>query len=98
MARPEDTRIIAPAQTDIPPSPAGETATLPDELPMKELVLIGIFGKPDSLSALLRAGDGKVLAVSPGQDTPGGRVAAIGPDEVVLARASGKTVRLTLPD
>jgi type IV pilus biogenesis protein PilP len=98
MARLDDTRVIAPAQTDTPPSPAGDTATLPEQLQMKELVLLGIFGKPDNLSALLRARDGKVLSVKQGENTPGGRVVAIGASEVHLARASGKTVRLTLVD
>jgi type IV pilus biogenesis protein PilP len=98
MTRSADTRDIAPPQTDIPPSPAGQTATETGQLPLNGLVLIGIAGKPDSLIALLRARDGKILSVRTGDATPGGRVAAIGPNEVHLTRNGGNTTRLLLPD
>ncbi|MDJ0629170.1 MAG: hypothetical protein QNJ44_13010 [Rhodobacter sp.] len=92
-----DTRDIAPAMTDVPPSPAGKTATRPNALPLNKLTLIGITGRPDSRRALLRKRDGTILPVTTGDRTPGGTVKAIGADEVLLARA-GKTIRLSMPE
>ncbi len=92
-----DARVIAPAQTDVPPTPAAEHATLPARLPLDTLALIGVAGAPDTRIAFLRDRNGQIRPVRIGDDTPKGRVEAIGADEVILARA-GKSLRLSMPE
>ncbi len=92
-----DTRAIAPAITDVPPSPAGDMATQSRALPLSQLALIGIAGRPDNRRALLRTRNGRILRVALGDRTPHGTVQAIGATELFLTRA-GRTTRLALPD
>ena len=85
----------APEQAPMP-SPAGDTATLRQVLPLNQLVLIGIAGTPENRIALLRDRKGAILRVQTGDKTPRGKVAAIGETTVHLQK-SGKTETLDLP-
>ncbi len=85
MAIQADARDIAPAQTDVPPTPASAVATIKDVLPLNELALIGLFGTPDNRSALLRRANGEILRVTSGDSTPKGQVVGIDDSAIHLA-------------
>ena len=85
----------APPQAPIQ-SPAGDTATLRQVLPLNQLVVIGIAGTPENRIALLRDRKGAILRVKTGDKTPRGQVAAIGETTVHLQKF-GKVEKLDLP-
>ncbi len=72
-----------------------DTATEKDALALHKETLIGIFGKPANLRAILRAPDGTFLKVSTGDAAFGGRVHKISHNAVVIVK-SGKSVLLRL--
>lgn len=73
-----------------------QAATNTDVLPMGELSLIGIFHGPGGYRALLRAPNGSVGLVRPGDRFASVRVAGIG-DGVVAIERRGETVQLSMP-
>lgn len=60
------------------------------------LTLIGIMGSPKAPRAILMTTTGRTLRVKLGDNTPGGRVAAIGTDSIVL-QGGGRTTTLKIP-
>jgi Tfp pilus assembly protein PilP len=60
------------------------------------LTLIGIMGSTKSPRALLMTTTGRTIRVSVGDNTPGGRVAAIGENKIIL-KGGGGTTTLEIP-
>jgi len=54
-------------------------ATQKNALPRRGIVLLGTFVKPDGPYALIRAGNGRIARVSPGDSVGGLRITAIEP-------------------
>jgi hypothetical protein len=84
-----------------PPSgaPTTETESAATEsgvLPRRGPLLLGIVEGPESARALIRHADGAVAMVSAGDDTPSGRIMAVGQGQVVLSGGIWNTV-LTMP-
>ncbi|MDW4496855.1 amidophosphoribosyltransferase [Sulfitobacter sp. D35] len=59
--------------------------------------LIGVFGRPGAMGALLRLSNGRIARVETGDTVGGARVVAIAEDKIALRRGSRNTV-LHLPD
>ena len=78
------------------PALVAEQATLVDILPMDGITLIGIFTTHDGPAALLRSSRGQIARVTPGAETMGMTVAAIGTDTVMLVDRAGTSHPLAL--
>lgn len=80
------------------PALAAQTATQTGVLKNRNrLTLIGIMGTPKAPRALLLTTTKRALTVSLGDSTPGGRVVAIGTDNIVL-QSGQRTTELKMPD
>lgn len=64
----------------------GEWATLKDWLDLDVDNIIGIFGKPDEMRAMLRRSSGEILTIKAGDEALGGSVRAIDEDRVVIVK------------
>ena len=60
------------------------------------LTLLGVMGSKKAPRALLMTTTGRTLRVKLGDSTPGGKVAAIGEDTIVL-QGGGRTTTLQIP-
>jgi hypothetical protein len=76
-------------------SKAGELATISDEINLKKLNVIGIFGTDTDLGALLRSPTGRIVKVKVGDRAFGGRVVGIDRGTVRLLK-SKKNMTLKL--
>ena len=75
------------AQTTTATTPKIQSAATQDDvLPRRGIVLLGTFVKPDGPYALIRAGDGRIARVSPGDRIGGLRITAIEPGLVHINR------------
>lgn len=80
------------------PALAAQTATQTGVLKNRtRLTLIGLMGTPKAPRALLLTTTGRALKVALGDRTPGGRVVAIGKDNIIL-QAGQRTTELKMPD
>ncbi len=70
----------------------GELATLKDWLDLDVDNIIGIFGKPDEMRAMLRRASGEILTIKAGDEALGGSVQAIGEDRVVIVKNARSVV------
>lgn len=64
----------------------GALATLQNWLDLNSDNVIGIFGKPTEMQALLRRPDGEILKLKAGDAVLGGQVQAIDEEKVVIVR------------
>lgn len=80
------------------PQNVAETASEPVQLSLHELTLIGLFSGPDGHAALLRAADGQIARVKPGDKAFGLHVAAMDDRAVQLTDSAGRVTTLTLPN
>ena len=71
-------------------------ATVKDALNLRRVNLIGVYGKPSSRRALVRLANGRYQKVQVGDRIDGGRVSAIGEDELRYTK-SGRNHVLTMP-
>lgn len=71
-------------------------ATQKNKIHMRKVSLIGIYGTPQKRSALVRMGNGKIIEVSIGDRVDGGKVAAIGADQVRYVKG-GRNILLKMP-
>ncbi len=60
------------------------------------LTLLGVMGSKKTPRALLMTTSGRTLRVKLGDNTPGGKVAAIGEDSIVL-QSGGRNTTLKIP-
>ncbi|MEM8787495.1 MAG: hypothetical protein AAGE76_04460 [Pseudomonadota bacterium] len=72
-------------------------ATIQDAMPMRDMVLIGVYGTATNRHALLRLGNGNFVKVSPGDQVGGFSVAAISADAIRL-RQRGRERLLVIPE
>ncbi len=87
-------------ETVVPSSPTASSvarqATIQDALNLSRVNLIGIYGQPSSRRALVRLANGRYRKVKVGDQIDGGRVAAIGEEELRLIK-SGRSMVLKMP-
>lgn len=74
----------------------GRTATVRDAIDLHVDNLVGIFGKPEGMHALLRLKDGRIIEVRKGDTVRSGVIQAIDADAVVI-RYGATTFRLGMP-
>ena len=85
---------VAPA---IPTSASvAEQATTRNAMKMRDINLVGVYGKPSSRRALVRLPNGKFTKVEVGDTLDGGRVAAIGERELRYVKG-GRNLVLKIP-
>ena len=71
-------------------------ATQEDVLPLREINLIGVYGRPNARRALVRLSNGRYVRVEVGSTLDGGQVTAIGEDALNYVKR-GRTLALQLP-
>lgn len=92
------TASAAPARASGPvPTTVARAATLDNAIRLRDINLIGIYGRPNDRRALVRLGNGRYVKVQVGSRLDGGRVAAIGDSELRYVKR-GRSEVLTLPD
>ena len=93
-ATPITTSAVAP---EIPTSSSvAKQATMENAMQMRQINLIGVYGKPSSRRALIRLPNGQFKKVEVGDSLDGGRVAAIGERELRYIK-SGRNLTLKMP-
>ena len=75
----------------------GANATMPDALPLNDLVVIGVMRAHDGTAALLRSSRGQIARVRVGDTAFGVQITAIGEAQVLLIDRWGRTQSLALP-
>ncbi|MGR3503887.1 hypothetical protein [Pseudaestuariivita sp.] len=103
QAEPEETtRVVAQVKpkTVKPPAPSRNSvtrnATVKNAIRLNRINLIGVYGKPSSRRALVRMANGRYKKVKVGDRLDGGRISAIGEDQLRYTK-SGRAVTLKLP-
>ncbi len=94
------TASVAPrAVTPSIPSSASvaRQATVKNAIKLRDVNLIGVYGKPSSRRALIRLGNGRYQKVVVGDRIDGGRVSAIGDSELRYTKR-GRDVVLRIPN
>ncbi|KAA2312063.1 hypothetical protein DL237_14125 [Pseudooceanicola sediminis] len=88
------------APTVQPPGPTrasvAQQATAKRAIRLNDINLIGVMGKPSDRSALVRLSNGRIEKVKVGDALDGGRVAAIGEDELRYVK-SNRNLTLRMP-
>ena len=100
----KETRVAAAAsvapRTVKPSVPSkasvARSATVKNAINLRQVNLIGIYGKPSSRRALVRLGNGRYKKVKVGDRIDGGRVGAISNSELRYSK-SGRNVILKMP-
>ncbi|MFZ3582285.1 hypothetical protein ACOI1H_08960 [Loktanella sp. DJP18] len=100
------TRTAAVAATPAPPTivaPSGNipggvarAATMDNAMNLRQMNLVGVYGKPNARRALIRLGNGRYVKVEVGSTLDGGQVTAIG-DSALNFVKRGRVYALTLP-
>lgn len=100
------TRTAAVAATPAPPTivaPSGNVpggvaraATMDNAMNLRQMNLVGVYGKPNARRALIRLGNGRYVKVEVGSALDGGQVTAIG-DSALNFVKRGRVYALTLP-
>lgn len=97
--QPLQTAAVAPRtiQPNIPSSAGvARSATLENAINLNRINLIGVYGTPDNRRALVRLPNGKYEKVKIGDRLDGGRVSAIGDDDLRYQK-NGRAVVLKMP-
>ena len=91
------------ATLDTPKRSSGSTAgdvalaaTLDNAIRLRDVNLIGVYGRPNDRRALVRLGNGRYVKVKIGSDLDGGNVTAIGDNALSYVKL-GETIALQLP-
>ena len=99
----EETRRLAAQvtpRTVEPAAPSGSTvserATVRNAVDLRQLNLIGVYGEPSSRRALVRLPNGRYQKVKVGDRVDGGRIAAIGEDQLRYVKG-GQNMTLRMP-
>ena len=87
--------VVAPSILPTKASVAKQ-ATLDNAINLRDIALIGVFGKTSERKGLVRMPNGRIVTVKLGDTLDGGKVVAIGAREVRYVK-SGKNVVLNLP-
>ena len=98
---PAISETVTVAAAVVPSIPARATvaraATERNAIQLGKVNLIGVYGSPSDRRALVRLKNGRYVKVEVGDRVDGGRVAAIGDDELRYIK-SGRNITLTLPN
>jgi type IV pilus biogenesis protein PilP len=90
----------APPPSTAPSGPTSQTvaqlATTEDALNLRQVNLIGIYGRPNDRRALVRLSNGRYIKVEAGDSLDGGRVAAISESNLRYEKR-GRTITLSMP-
>ncbi|MCG3267237.1 hypothetical protein [Yoonia sp. I 8.24] len=95
-AAPAAAATVAPQNYAPVPGGVAVAATQEDAIRLRDLNLIGIYGRPNAPRALVRLGNGRYVHVEVGSDLDGGQVTAIG-DGALNYVKRGRTVVLEVP-
>ncbi len=89
----------APAPRNIGPTPGGvaRAATQDDAIRLRDINLIGVYGRPNDRRALVRLSNGSYVRVEIGSSLDGGQVTAIG-DNALNYVKRGRTYALQVPN
>ncbi|MGR3465490.1 hypothetical protein [Limimaricola sp.] len=79
------------------PGSVARASTSNNAIDLRDINLIGVYGKPGARRALIRMQNGRYLRVGIGDSLDGGRVTAIGDDVLNYVRR-GRTQVLKIPD
>lgn len=93
-------RTAAPvAPQNYAPVPGGvaRAATQEDVLPLRQINLIGVYGRPNARRALVRLSNGRYVRVEIGSTLDGGQVTAISENALNYVKR-GRTLALQLPN
>ncbi len=94
---PQATAVSAPAVASGPiPGGVARAATITNAISLREINLIGVYGRPSSRYALVRLGNGRYQRVTTGDSLDGGSVTAIGESALNYVKR-GRTIRLEVP-
>lgn len=87
----------APAVSSGPiPGGVARAATMENAIRLRDVNLIGVYGRPNARRALVRMGNGRYVKVEVGDRLDGGQVTAIG-DSALNYVVRGRTYALQLP-
>lgn len=97
----EVTQVAAVAPRTVAPSIPSRSsvtkqATVRNAINLRRVNLIGVYGKPSSRRALVRLSNGRYKKVAVGDRIDGGRVSAIGEEELRYQK-NGRDVTLKMP-
>jgi type IV pilus biogenesis protein PilP len=96
-SRPSVAASAAPAQpSGNVPRTVAQAATIDNAIRLRDMNLIGVYGRPNARRALVRMGNGRYVKVEVGSSLDGGRVTAIG-DSALNFVKRGRTYALQLP-
>ena len=86
--------VVAPSG----PIPGGvaTAATIDNAINLRNINLIGVYGRPSDRHALVRLGNGRYVRVGVGDSLDGGQVASIGDDALTYVKR-GRTYALEIP-
>ncbi len=87
-------RTVAPSMPS--KTSVAKQATMKNAIKLRDINLIGVYGKPSSRRALIRLSNGRYQKVAVGDKLDGGRVSAIGDNELRYTRR-GRDVVLKIP-
>jgi type IV pilus biogenesis protein PilP len=90
----------AAPRTVQPSGPTGNTvaqiATVENAINLREVNLIGVYGRPNARRALVRLANGRYIKVQAGDRLDGGQVAAIGESELRYVKR-GRNITISVP-
>ena len=87
---------VAPQNTGPVPGGVARAATIDDAIRLREINLIGVYGRSNARRALVRLSNGRYVRVEVGSDLDGGQVTAIG-DTALNYVKRGRTYAIELP-
>jgi hypothetical protein len=100
---PEDGEPVAVASASVAVAPTGPVptsvataATLENAINLRDVNLIGVYGRAADRRALVRLGNGRYVRVGVGDSLDGGQVASIGDNSLNYIKR-GRTVTLEIP-
>ena len=100
---PQPSQTASAAPVRVQPGPrvpqnanVAREATTANQINLRDMNLIGVFGSASNRRALVRLSNGRLQNVKVGDRLDGGRVAAIGEDELRLTK-SGRNIVLRMP-
>lgn len=94
---PEETAVnIQPRNTTPLPGGVARAATQEDAIRLRQINLIGVYGRPNDRRALVRLSNGRFVRVEVGSELDGGQVTAIGEKALNYVKR-GQTYAIEIP-
>lgn len=78
------------------PTTVARAATIDNAINLREINLIGVYGRPSDRRALVRLGNGRYQRVAVGDSLDGGQVTAISDNQLSYVKR-GRTITLSVP-